>query len=262
MILFPPAKVNLGLNVLHKREDGFHEIKSCMAEIPLHDVLEILPAETFEFQQTGLTIDGDQESNLCVKAFRLIEERYKVPAVYMHLRKIIPMGAGLGGGSADATHVLIGLNALFELNLSDETLEELAAELGSDCAFFVKGGVQMSEGRGELLRPIDVSLKGFYLKLIYPSLHIGTGEAYGNVEFDTDISGYDQMLKNNYDGLVNSFEKHAFSKFPELSKIKNSILDEGAFYAAMSGSGSSIFGLFKEKPEASDHANAWVLTLE
>lgn len=261
MILFPPAKVNLGLNVRHKRNDGYHEIQSCMAEIPLHDILEILPADTFEFRQTGLTIDGDQESNLCVKAYRLMEERYEVGPVLMHLHKVIPMGAGLGGGSSDATHVLLGLNRLFDLNLSDEVLESLAAELGSDCAFFVKGGVQMSTGRGEVLCPMDVSLKGYYMKLVYPSLHIGTGEAYRNVDFNTDTSGYENLKDGDFSGLINSFEKHAFSKFSELKKIKESLLDEGAFYASMSGSGSSIFGLFQEKPKDSSEEKTWVLAL-
>ncbi|XOV67222.1 MAG: 4-(cytidine 5'-diphospho)-2-C-methyl-D-erythritol kinase [Fluviicola sp.] len=261
MILFPPAKVNLGLNVLHKRDDGYHEIKSCMAEIPLCDVLEILPANSFEFHQTGLVVEGDLESNLCVKAFRLMEERYDIGNVYMHLRKIIPMGAGLGGGSSDATYVLLGLNELFELSLDDSTLESLAAELGSDCAFFVKGGVQMSEGRGELLSPMDLDLKGCYMKLVYPSLHIGTGEAYSNVHFEPDLSGYEKLLNKDFSGLVNSFEQHAFSKFPELEKIKQSLLEEGAFYAAMSGSGSSIFGLFEERPDGSDLANVWVMEL-
>lgn len=261
MILFPPAKVNLGLNVLHKREDDYHEIKSCMVEIPLYDILEILPAESFQFKQTGLTIEGDQESNLCVKAFRLMEERYQIEPVYMHLRKMIPMGAGLGGGSSDATYVLKGINALFDLNLTEEDLESLAAELGSDCPFFVQGGAQMSEGRGEVLTPVPLDLKGCYMKLIYPSLHIGTGEAYGCVHFDTDVSGYDQLLRKDFSGLTNAFEKHAFAKFPELGEIKQRLLDEGAIFAAMSGSGSSIFGLFEKKPLDLEESNVWVLEL-
>lgn len=261
MILFPPAKVNLGLNVLHKRNDGYHEIKSCMAEIPLTDVLEILPADTFSFRQTGLTVEGDMESNLCVRAYRLMQEKYQVPGVYMHLRKNIPMGAGLGGGSSDGTYVLLGLNALFQLNLTDETLETLAAELGSDCAFFVKGGVQMSEGRGELLRPFALDLSGYYLKLVYPSLHIGTAEAYANVSFHEDNGAYDRLLQGDFSQLKNSFENHAFLKHPKLLQIKESLKQEGAFYTAMSGSGSSIFGLFKEEPLNSDDANTWVLTL-
>lgn len=259
MILFPPAKINLGLNVLHKRNDGYHAIQSCMAEIPLYDVLEILPSESFSFVQTGLTVDGDPESNLCVKAYRLMEDRFSIPPVYMHLRKQIPMGAGLGGGSADATYVLKGLNTLFDLELSEENLEELAAELGSDCAFFVRGGVQMSEGRGEVLTPMDVSLQGLYLKLVYPFIHIGTGEAYANVSFDTDCSGYEALKQLDFSGLVNSFEDYAFRQHPTLAEIKEQLKREGAFYAAMSGSGSSVFGIFKEEPKDDHQPNLWVL---
>lgn len=259
MILFPPAKINLGLNVLKKRDDGYHAIKSCMVEIPLHDVLEILPSDTFTFEQTGRTIDGNDDDNLCVRAYRLMEAKYSVPPVYMHLRKIIPMGAGLGGGSADATYVILGLNKLFELNLSDEIMEKLASELGSDCAFFVKGGVQMSEGRGEILTPLDADLKGLYLKLNYPELHIGTGEAYSHVSFDPDCEGYDGISNHDFSGLKNSFESYAFEKHPKIQSIRDGYLKEGAFYAAMSGSGSSVFGIFKEKPEETENPNEWVL---
>lgn len=261
MILFPPAKINLGLNVLKKREDGYHEIQSCMVEIPFFDVLEILPASSFEFEQTGLTIDGDSSSNLCVKAFRLMEERYSISPVYMHLRKIIPMGAGLGGGSADATYVIKGLNMLFDLNLSDQIMEGLAAELGSDCAFFVKGGAQLSKGRGELLQPFDLNLSGMYLKLAYPSLHISTGEAYSNVAFDSDLSGYELLKSKDFSKLINSFEGYAFEKFPEIKSIRDQFLDEGAVFAAMSGSGSSVFGLFDEEPPKGEKDNVWVMKL-
>lgn len=261
MILFPPAKINLGLNVLNKREDGYHEIQSCMVEIPFFDVLEILPASTFEFVQTGLTIEGDQSSNLCVKAFRLMQERYSISPVYMHLRKIIPMGAGLGGGSADATYVIKGLNSMFELNLSDQTIEELAAELGSDCAFFVKGGAQISTGRGELLQPIDLDLSGIYLKLAYPSLHISTREAYSNVSFNTDVSGYEALKTKDFSGLINSFEGYAFEKFPEIKSIRDRFLNEGAFFAAMSGSGSSVFGIYNNEPPKGEPNNVWIMKL-
>lgn len=259
MILFPPAKINLGLNVLRKREDNFHEIRSCMVEISLYDILEILPADQFSFVQTGLSVDGDLESNLCVKAYRIMEREYAVPPIYMHLRKQIPMGAGLGGGSSDATFVLKGLNELFDLKLSDNRLEELAAELGSDCAFFVKGGVQMSEGRGEVLRPFPISLEGLYLKLLYPSVHISTAEAYANVSFHGDCSGYDMLHSNDFSGLVNSFEGYAFARHPKLSEIKRKLRKEGSFHAAMSGSGSAIFGLFKEEPQEDKSSNSWVL---
>ena len=261
MILFPPAKINLGLNVLEKRTDGFHEIKTCMVEIPFCDILEILPSETFTFKQTGLTVDGDTESNLCVKAYRLVEERYSVDPVYMHLRKNIPMGAGLGGGSSDAAYVIKGLNELFDLNIQDAEMEKLAAELGSDCAFFIKGGVQMSTGRGEILSPFDVNLEGFYLKLRYPSLHIGTAEAYGGVSFDKDCSGYDKLGALDFSGLINSFEEYAFNKYPQLEEIKKGYENEGAIYAAMSGSGSSIFGIYREEPTSLAQESEWVMKL-
>ncbi len=171
------------------------------------------------------------------------------------------MGAGLGGGSSDAAYVLKGLNDLFALNISEKELEELAAILGSDCAFFIKGGAQLSEGRGELLQPISLNLSGMFLKLIYPDVHIGTAEAYANVEFDEDCSGYDRLTERDFSGLRNSFEHHVFEKFPALSAMKRQLIDEGAYYAAMSGSGSTIFGLFYEKPNAEASPNTWVLSL-
>lgn len=261
MILFPPAKINLGLNVLEKRTDGFHEIKSCMVEIPFCDVLEILPSNSFIFKQTGLTVDGDTESNLCVKAYRLMEERYSIQPVYMHLRKNIPMGAGLGGGSSDAAYVIKGLNELFDLKLQHTEMEKLAAELGSDCAFFIKGGVQMSSGRGEVLSPFDVNLEGLYLKLRYPSLHIGTAEAYSGVSFDTDCSGYAKLANREFSGLINSFEEYAFNKYPQLEEIKQGYENEGAIYAAMSGSGSSIFGIYQYEPTSLVQESEWVMKL-
>lgn len=232
-----------------------------MVEIPLNDVLEILPSETFEYKQTGLVIDGDTNSNLCVRAFRLMQENYHLPNVYMHLRKIIPMGAGLGGGSSDAAYVIKGLNELFELNLSIAEMELLASKLGSDCAFFIRGGAQISEGRGEVLTPINLDLKGIFLKLNYPNLHIGTAEAYATVIFDQDCSGYIEMLEGNFEQLRNSFETYAFSKYPELESIKKKLIEEGAFYAAMSGSGSAVYGLFREEPLSSNTRNEWVLKL-
>jgi 4-diphosphocytidyl-2-C-methyl-D-erythritol kinase len=248
MILFPPAKINLGLNVLSKRDDGYHEIVSCLYELPICDAIEILPSDTFEFHSTGIPIDSRSEDNLCVKAYNLMSERYKISPVYIHLRKEIPMGAGLGGGSADATYILLGLNSMFDLKLSDEVLESLAAELGSDCPFFVKGNAQLAKGRGELLSNLNVSLKGKYLKLINPGIHIGTGEAYSNVDFDSNLKGYENLEHGDFSGLVNSFEKYAFKKYPVIEEIRNGLMAEGAVYAAMSGSGSSVFGIFDEKP--------------
>lgn len=265
MILFPPAKVNLGLNVLSKRSDGFHAIETCMLEVPLCDVLEIQKTEVFWFESTGLGINGDDEENLCVRAFRMLENEYNLTPVYIHLRKIIPMGAGLGGGSSDATSVLLGLNELFELNLSNEKLESYASQLGSDCAFFIKGGSQLGTGRGEVVHPISLDLSGKFLKLINPEIHIGTSEAYSNVHM---VGGYSiaDALKNPIvtwkDQLQNSFEEFAFKSHPVLNEIKNAMYKEGAIFAAMSGSGSTLFGIYSEEPAlTSGYESEWVFEL-
>lgn len=253
MILFPPAKVNLGLYITGKREDGYHNIESVMYPIPLFDVLEILPSENFTFKSTGLLIDADSEDNLCVKAYRILQKNHGVGNVMMHLQKNIPMGAGLGGGSADAAFVLKGLNELFELELSDALLESYAAELGSDCAFFIKCVPQLATGRGEVLEPISVSLKGSYMKVINPGIHISTKLAYANVslsEHTYDWKGMTlEQVSSWKDCLRNDFERSVFPEFPQLEEIKQKMYDEGASYAFMSGSGSTMIGIYKDAPE-------------
>lgn len=253
MILFPPAKINLGLNILRKREDGFHEIESGMIAIPLFDALEILPADSFSFQQFGIIIDSDPEDNLCVKAYRLLESNYGISPVNIQLVKRIPMGAGLGGGSADASYVLRGLSDLFNLAISDDRLRELAAQLGSDCAFFISDQPQIAKGRGELLEPADVDLSGYWIKLINPGIHISTAEAYANVQFSLSEEPLHALLKRPMDewkhSVENGFEASIFPMHPELAEIKAKLYDEGAIYASMSGSGSTLFGIFKSRPE-------------
>ena len=254
MILFPPAKINLGLNILFKREDGYHELNSVMTPIPLTDILEIVPSESFKFEQSGINIPDEIENNLCVKAYRLFQDYYNISPVNIHLKKIIPMGAGLGGGSSDAAYVLLGLNKLFELNLADEVLENMAAQLGSDCPFFIKNLTQLATGRGEILKPINFDLKDYNIKLLNIGIHVSTKDAYSNVNFSKNkeldkiitapIQTWQEMVSND-------FEKSVFLKYPELKTIKQKFYDEGALYAAMSGSGSTMFGIFKEKPESS-----------
>lgn len=252
MILFPPAKINLGLNVLRKREDGYHDLDTCMVPIPLCDVLEILPADTFQYLQTGLNIPGAANDNLCVKAYDLVKAHYSLPPVYMHLRKEIPMGAGLGGGSSDAAYVLTGLNALFELNISINQLEGFAAQLGSDCPFFVKNEAQIAHGRGEILSTCALDLKGMYLKIINPGIHIGTKEAYAGVVPNAEGSSVSSIIEQPIaawkDQLKNDFEVSVFATHPILREIKEKLYEEGAVYAAMSGSGSTMFGIFNTKP--------------
>lgn len=252
MILFPPAKINLGLNILFKREDGYHEIETCMIPIPFTDILEITVSDEFEFLQTGLAIPGNLDSNLCVKAFQLIQQKFTIPNVRIHLRKQIPMGAGLGGGSADAAYVLRGLNEMFELNVSTSELEILAAQLGSDCPFFIQNKAQVARGRGEVLSEIEINLKGKHLILLNPGIHVGTKEAYDGVHPRIPSNNIEDILSNSIETwqteLVNQFEESIFPKYPLIKEFKDSLVELGAVYASMSGSGSSVFGIFDEKP--------------
>ena len=253
MILFPSAKINLGLNVLRKRDDGFHEIESVMLAIPFYDVLEVLEYHEFQFHQTGLTISGTLSENLCVRAYEILKKDHDLPPVYMHLRKEIPMGAGLGGGSADAAFVLKGINLLFDLGLKDSALECYAAQLGSDCPFFVHGDAQIAKGRGEQLQPIDLNLKGYYLKIVNPGIHVGTKEAYAGIVFRSSHEPIEHTISLSpdkwKDTLINDFEASVFALHPALQIIKDRLYGEGAVYAAMSGSGSTMYALYSEKPE-------------
>ena len=255
MIIFPPAKVNLGLNVLFKREDGYHELETVMVKTPLTDILEIVPSDEFQFTQTGLAIPGNNLDNLCVKAFKLIQKEYNIPNVQIYLRKIIPMGAGLGGGSAYASYVLSGLNTLFNLNISNKKLEDFAAQLGSDCPFFINPIPQLAKGRGEIISPLEVNLKAYYIKLLNIWIHVGTKEAYAGIQFsDKKVNITDsinQPIENWKESLKNDFEATIFKLHPSLLEIKNNFYNEGAIYTAMSGSGSTIFGIYKEKPVSS-----------
>jgi 4-diphosphocytidyl-2-C-methyl-D-erythritol kinase len=248
MILFPPAKINLGLNILRKRNDGYHDIESVMVQTPLCDVLEITKADTFEFVQSGINIVSEVGTNLCEKAFQLFQDHFGISNVRIHLRKQIPVGAGLGGGSADATYTLIALNKIFELNQTSDELRAFAAQLGSDCPFFVDETSQIATGRGERLTPIDLDLSEVFLVLLNPGIHIGTKEAYAGVHIDETAVSIESILqtpmKNWRENLLNGFESSVFLKHPEIQSLKESLYDSGAIYAAMSGSGSSVFGLF------------------
>lgn len=254
MILYPPAKINLGLKVLFKREDGFHELETIMVPIPFYDVLEMLPFEKDEFIQTGIHT-GSLTDNLCVKALNLLRESYSIPPVYMHLHKQIPIGAGLGGGSADCAYVINGLNELFNLNISIQKRESLAAKLGSDCPFFIKNTAQLAKGRGEILSEIALDLNGYYLKIVNPNILISTKEAYAGVvvggdnqqnlaSLILDIASWRNELKNDFE--ISIFKKHKL-----LKEIKDQMYNEGAIYASMSGSGSTMFGIYQSEPKKS-----------
>jgi 4-diphosphocytidyl-2-C-methyl-D-erythritol kinase len=253
MISFPCAKINLGLNVVSKRSDGYHNIETVL--FPVHglaDILEIVESDRFSFTQTGMYVDSTTEDNLCVKAYRILEKDYGLPPVSIYLHKVIPSGAGLGGGSSDASFTLVALNRIFGLNIARERLMAYAATLGSDCAFFIDNVSAIASGRGELLQPIEISISGLYLMIVKPDIHISTREAYAGVVPNThDLSASDivkspvEQWKNH---LYNDFEKSIFPLYPAIAAIKEKMYEHGALYASMSGSGASVFGLFKDKP--------------
>ncbi|MDR0296070.1 MAG: 4-(cytidine 5'-diphospho)-2-C-methyl-D-erythritol kinase [Prevotellaceae bacterium] len=251
MLCFPHAKINLGLYVTDKRSDGFHTIQTLFYPIPYHDILEIVPSNKSTIYLSGKTIEGPTDNNLCWKAYRLLQNDCALPPVAIYLHKLIPSGAGLGGGSSNATHTLLSLNRLFELNLPTGQLLAYAAQLGSDCAFFTQAQPMLAEGRGELLRPVEISLAGYYLLLVFPNVHISTAEAYAGISPKTPQHVLEKTIslpiKEWRHQLSNDFEKHIFKQYPLLGNIKASLYNKGAVYAAMSGSGSTIFGLFTDK---------------
>jgi 4-diphosphocytidyl-2-C-methyl-D-erythritol kinase len=252
MISFPPCKINLGLNVISKRSDGYHNLETCFYPIPLTDVLEVLPAGTTFFAVSGNTIPGDASDNLCLKAHHILQKDFNLPPVSIHLHKVIPSGAGLGGGSSDGAHTLRLLNQIFALALSSEKLKAYALQLGSDCPFFIDDKPMLGSGRGEILADISIDLSGKFLVLIKPDVHVSTAEAYGGVTPAQRATRVNDIIEREpitqwKDRLKNDFEESVFSKHPEIGEIKENLYQQGALYASMSGSGSAVFGLF-EKP--------------
>ena len=248
MITFPNAKINLGLNIVERRADGYHNIETVFYPIPLTDALEIVPAAEVSLTCYGNAVDCPPEKNLVMKAYRLMQERYGLPPVAMHLYKHIPDGAGLGGGSSDAAHTLMMLNRMFDVGITDEETAAMAATLGADCAFFVYNRPLMATGIGDIFAPVDVDLKGKTLLLVKPPMGVDTRTAYSRVAPQQPSVPLSEVISrpvNLWDGLlVNDFEPSVFAALPQLWLIKARLLDAGALYAAMSGSGSTVFGIF------------------
>jgi len=247
MITFPNAKINLGLHVLRKREDGFHDIETVFYPIRMHDCLEVLSrgGET-SFTQYGPALPAGE--NIVLKAYKLLKDEYDVPPLDIHLLKHIPAGAGLGGGSSDAAHTLLALNEMFRLGISSSELESLAASLGSDCAFFIRNKAVFASGRGEKFINIKLDLSPYHIKVVKPDIHISTPEAYAMIHPQDDRPSLREIIqkpiKEWKDLLVNDFETPVFEKFPEIKALKESMYDQGAVYASMSGSGSAVYGVF------------------
>lgn len=251
MIVFPNAKINLGLNILFKREDGFHEIESIFLPVDLCDVLEFVENNNeTSFQSTGIPIPGNPKDNLCVKAWGLLYKDFKIPSVKIHLHKHIPIGAGMGGGSADGAFMLSALSEYFKLGLPVERLKSYAGMLGSDCPFFIENKPTYVTGRGEKLEAIDLKLPECEIKIIYPDIHIGTKEAYANIKPSVPNQSLKEIIKrpcNEWQSTIkNDFEQSVFGNYKELQQVKNELIKNGAIYSSMTGSGSAIYGIFPE----------------
>ena len=249
------CKINIGLDVLRRRADGYHDLSTVMVPVKgLYDVLTIEQAEESTLSIVGIEVDCDPEQNICMKALRLMQQRYGIGEASITLDKRIPFGAGLGGGSADGTAVILALNEIFALGLDEATLISLAAELGSDTAFFVRNSPQLCEGRGEIMTPIELDLAGYWLVLIKPDANVSTREAYaGVVPAIPELSLTERLQKpiaEWQESVKNDFEKSVFAAHPIIGEIKQELIDAGATYASMSGSGSTVFGLFASKEAA------------
>lgn len=253
MITFPNAKINLGLNIVEKRPDGYHNLETIFYPVPVEDALEVNilneSNEKFRLHQAGLEIEGEAENNLVVKAYKLLDAEFNLPPVDIHLFKHIPSGAGLGGGSSDAAYMLKLLNEKFNLELTNETLEEYAARLGADCAFFIRNTPTYAEGIGNIFSPISLSLKGYQIVLVKPDIFVSTREAFAQIKPHRQTVPLKEVIKYPMEEwrelMVNDFEESVFPQFPGIKEIKEKLYKQGAIYAAMTGSGSSIFGLFK-----------------
>ncbi|ERJ57262.1 4-(cytidine 5'-diphospho)-2-C-methyl-D-erythritol kinase [Sphingobacterium paucimobilis] len=250
MISFANAKINLGLLVTEKRGDGYHNIETVFFPVKLYDVIEITPSERMTFQVDGLAIP-DGGSNLCEKAFQLLDAAYGIAPVHIHLLKNIPIGAGLGGGSSDAAHVLKMLSTYNSLDLSTEQLQSYAAQLGADCPFFVTNKPVFASGIGTTFEDVELDLSNYFIAVVKPDIHISTVEAYQCVVPQTPVSDLKRAIQLPIQEwkyhLVNDFELGVFERYPLIEKIKHSLYEKGAIYAAMSGSGSAVFGIFESR---------------
>lgn len=260
MLTYPNAKINLGLNITEKRPDGYHNLETVFYPIPLQDAIEVTRHEgnqPYTLKIKGVNIEGEPDNNLVIKAYNLLKKDFStMPPVDIHMYKHIPTGAGLGGGSADAAFMIKLLNEKFNLQLSTEKMEEYASRLGADCAFFVRNQPVFATGIGNIFEPIELSLKGYHFVLVKPDIFVSTKDAYANVtpkHPETSLKEIIQApIETWKDTMKNDFEESVFMKFPEIAAIKDKLYDLGAIYASMSGSGSSVFGIFKEPIEFVD----------
>ncbi len=254
MITFPNAKINLGLNVGERRSDGYHNLETIFYPVQIEDALEVADLkdskEVFRLHISGAPFEGDPENNLVIKAYRLLQKTYSMPPVDIYLHKYIPSGAGLGGGSSDAAFMLKLLNKTYRLQIPDEKMESYAAALGADCAFFIKNKPVFATGIGNIFETITFSLSGYYITVVKPDIFVSTREAFSAIKPEYPIISLKEIIHNPIEEwkelMINDFETSVFSIHPEIKLIKEKLYNLGAIYASMSGSGSSVFGIFKE----------------
>lgn len=267
LISFPGCKINIGLNIVSKRNDGFHDLQSIFYPVSWSDVLEIHVAKESNLFNYGTSLRISNEENIVWQAFQLLKREYDLPPLEIHLLKNVPNGAGLGGGSANGSATLNLLNQKFNLKIPTEKLLNYSAILGSDCPFFIENKPALVKGRGEILNETNLSLKGFYIQIINPNIHISTQLAFSKItpkkpEFELEeLSALDISNWKNY--LFNDFEESVFEKYPLIKSIKDEMYEKGALYSSMTGTGSSVYGIFKEKPKSpnSDYSS-WIGLLE
>ena len=256
MILFPNAKINIGLNILSRREDGFHNLETIFYPLDIRDALEVVEADQMKFTSSGLEIPGDAMDNLCLKAYYLLSKEYKLPPVHIHLHKNIPIGAGLGGGSADASFLIRLINQKFELGMDAFQMEGYASKLGSDCAFFIQNKPAIAVGKGDQLQTINLDLSSYFIMLVMPQVQVSTSDAYRGVRPATMASSLADLIKLPVEAwrvaIKNDFEPSVFLQYPIISEVKSKLYSAGALYACMSGSGSSVFGIFEKELKLPD----------
>lgn len=259
MLRFSGCKINLGLSVIGKRSDGFHDIETVFYPVPWYDVVEIIPSNKNVLRSYGITIPGNPDANFCLKAYHLLAKDFSLKPLEWTLLKNIPIGAGLGGGSANAAAALMLLNEYFDLSLSNDKLMDYASQIGSDCAFFIDNKPQFAAGRGNLFQSTSLSLKDYHLVIVFPNIHVNTAWAYSKLIEKNHYSRAGELapvLKKNAsvwkDELINDFESVVFPQYPVLLSLKQRLYQFGATYAAMSGSGSAIFGLFGNQLQAKE----------
>jgi 4-diphosphocytidyl-2-C-methyl-D-erythritol kinase len=255
MIIFPNAKINIGLNVIERREDGYHNLETVFYPIKINDALEIINADELSFQTSGLEIPGRVEDNLCIKGYHLLKKDFDLPPVKIHLHKHIPIGAGLGGGSADAAFFIRLLNQNFELGLTDVQMTAYARQLGADCAFFIRNEPVFAFDKGDEFEPVKLDLSNYKIVLVMPPVHVSTAEAYRGVKpapvKQSLMELINEPIKEWKNHIKNDFENSVFKNHPEIRGVKASLYEAGAIYASMSGSGASVFGIFDEAPDLS-----------